>query len=187
MTSNGVISWLRPNRLTGQITLLILVSIVTFQTIMIVMFHVLDVEGRRQIVDQSDFIASVILALDAAPLSERNALLSGFSRAMPYVNVLIQSARPTGAGSPEDGEENFDNESRQISSLLWDGVDAFNASNATNGAQDAIAVQLRKGGYVVLSIAQHRKPPRSVWRWLWEAEPGEPFILPPGRAPPFPS
>lgn len=179
MTPNGVISWLRPSRLTGQITLLILVSIVTFQTIMIVTFHVLDIEGRRQIVHQSDFIASVILALDAAPLSERNALLSGFSRATPYVNVSIQSERPTGAASPEGGEENSDNESRQISSLLWDGVDAFNASNATNGAQDAIAVQLRKGGYALLSIAQHRKPQRSVWRWLWEDEPGEPFILTP--------
>lgn len=170
--------FLRPNRLAVQITLLILVSIITFQSLMIVLFHILDVEGRRHIVDQRDFVADVILALDAAPIPERGALVTDLLRATPYVNISLTESRPSGL-LRSAGEDDPDNERKQIISLLWRGADAFEASDAANGVEDAIAVQLRKGGYALVSIAQHEKPPRSVWRWLWEDEPGEPFILTP--------
>lgn len=68
MTSGRLLRRLQPGRLAGQITFLILASIVCFQTVVLIAFHVLDVEGRRHIVDQSDFIASIILAVDAAPI-----------------------------------------------------------------------------------------------------------------------
>lgn len=178
MNFERVPQFLKPNRLTFQITLLILVSIVTFQSIMIVLFHILDVEGRRHIIDQRDFIAGVILALDAASVSERETLVSDLLRATPYVNITISDGRPQAIASSVD-EEDADNENRQIISLLWRGADAFEAPDVPNAVDDAIAVQLRKGGYALVSIAQHEKPPRSVWRWLWEDEPGEPFILTP--------
>lgn len=178
MNFERVPQFLKPNRFAFQITLLILVSIVTFQSIMIVLFHILDVEGRRHIVDQRDFIAGVILALDAAPMSERDALVSDLMRATPYVNITLSESRPRAVAASVDAED-ADNENRQIISLLWQGADAFEASDVVNAVDDAIAVQLRKGGYALVSIAQHEKPPRSVWRWLWEDEPGEPFILTP--------
>jgi signal transduction histidine kinase len=167
----------RPNRLAVQITLLILFSIVIFQSLMIVLFHVLDVEGRRHIVDQRDFVAEVILALDAAPVPERGALVTDLLRATPYVNVTLTEQRPGPARSA--GDDDPDNERNQVISLLWQGADAFKAPDTANGVEDGIAVKLRKGGYALVSIAQHEKPPRSVWRWLWEDEPGEPFILTP--------
>lgn len=166
------------NRLTVQITLLILISIVLFQSIMIVLFHVLDVEGRRHIVDQRDFIASVVLALDAAPVAERDELLAGVSRAAPYVNISILDARPPHVARAADSEDP-DNEILQTISLLWKDADAFEAPDTRNNIDDALAIRLRKGGYALVSIAQHQKPPRSVWRWLWEDEPEEPFILTP--------
>ena len=177
MISRGF-PWRLPlNRLAVQVTLLILVSIVTFQSIVIVMFHVLDVEGRRHIVGQSDFIASVILALDVAPLSERSNIVSAFSHAAPYANIAIQDSRPAIADASINGDEIFDNEIRQINSLLWDGAGAFKVASSAPGAHGVLAVELHKGGYAVISIAQHQKPPRSVWRWLWQPEPSEPFIV----------
>ncbi|MEF3365365.1 ATP-binding protein [Methylocystis sp. 9N] len=177
MTSR-VFSWRLPlKRLAVQITLLILVSIVAFQTIVIVMFHVLDVEGRRHIVDQSDFIASVIVAIDVADVSQRAHVLSEFSRAAPYANIAIVEARPPFVDPlDDDSEDSFDNEIKQVAALLWDDADVF---RAVSPQHELLAVGLRKGGYALISIAQHRKPPRSVWRWLWQDEPGEPFILTP--------
>jgi signal transduction histidine kinase len=178
MIFGGLLHFPKPRRLAFQITLLILVSIVTFQSIMIILFHLLDVEGRRHIVDQRDFIAGVILALDAAPILERNALVSDLLRAAPYVNISITEIPPK-SPTRDTGEDDSDNEYRQIISLLWTDADAYEARDPANGVDEAIAVRLRKGGYALVSIAQHEKRPRSVWRWLWEDEPGEPFILTP--------
>lgn len=167
---------LQPDRLAGQITFLILVSIVSFQTVVLVTFHVLDVEGRRHIVDQTDFIASVILALDAAPYDARPDLTAEFARAVPFANIHIQNARPTPV---EVDDREFANEIRNIHSDLWPSADVFAVAAPGDGGPGVMAVSLRKGGYALISITQHRKPPRSVWRWLWQPEPGTPFLLTP--------
>jgi signal transduction histidine kinase len=167
---------LQPDRLAGQITFLILVSIVSFQTVVLVTFHVLDVEGRRHIVDQTDFIASVILALDAAPYDARQDLLTEFARAVPFANIHVQGERP--AAIDVDDRE-FANEIRLIHTDLWPAADVFAAAAPGDRGPGIMAVALRKGGYALISISQHRKPPRSVWRWLWQPEPGTPFLLTP--------
>lgn len=167
---------LHPDRLAGQITLLILVAIVLFQTVVLVSFHVLDVEGRRHIVGQTDFVASLILALDAAPPAARQRLLSDFSRAAPFANIHLQNERPT---SVDVEDRVFANEIRVIHAGLWPDADVFASSGPGRGAPGVLAVALRKGGYALISISQHRKPPRSVWRWLWQPDPGTPFLLTP--------
>lgn len=164
------------DRLASQITLLILIAIVCFQTIVLVTFHVLDVEGRRHIVDQTDFVASIVLALDAAPVSDRGNLLSGFSHAVPFASIHLRSERPK-AVELEDRE--FISEIRRVRSDLWPEADIFAAAAPGDDAPGVMAVALRKGGYALISIFQHRKPPRSVWRWLWQPEPGTPFLLTP--------
>jgi signal transduction histidine kinase len=167
---------LQPDRLAGQITLLILVSIVSFQTIVLVTFHVLDVEGRRHIVDQTDFVASVILALDAAPVEAREQLLSDLSHAVPFANIHRRASRPASV-DPDDRE--FSREIELIRADLWPKAEIFAAVAPGDGGPGVLAVALRKGGYALVSITQHRKPPRSVWRWLWDPEPDMPFLLTP--------
>ncbi|PPD44033.1 MAG: histidine kinase [Methylocystis sp.] len=167
---------LQPDRLAGQITLLILVAIVTFQTIVLVTFHVLDVEGRRHIVDQTDFVASIILALDAAPLDARDHLLREFAHAVPFANIHILNERPP---SIEAEDRGFLNEVRLIHTDLWAGSDVFAVADPSSNNPGIMAVGLRKSGYALVSISQHRKPPRSVWRWLWQPDPGTPFLLTP--------
>jgi signal transduction histidine kinase len=176
MTLRRVMRRLGPDRLAGQITLLILVSIVTFQTIVLVTFHVLDVEGRRHIVDQTDFIASIILALDAAPVEARHELLAEFTRAAPFANIHVQETPPLPV---EIEDREFSNEIRLVHVDLWTDADVFGAAEPSDSAPGVMAIALRKGGYALVSISQHRKPPRSVWRWLWQPEPGTPFLLTP--------
>ncbi len=172
----SMVARLEPDRLAGQITLLILGAIVTFQTIVLVAFHLLDVEGRRHIVDQTDFVASIILAVDAAPMGARGDLLAEFAHAVPFANIHIESARPA---SVEPDNREFANEIRAIHSDLWKDAEVFAASAPGAVAPGVLAVGLRKGGWALISIYQHRKPPRSVWRWFWQPEPGTPFFLTP--------
>lgn len=178
MNSTRVPWRFRLNKLAVQITLLILVSIVAFQTIVIGMFHVF---GRRHIVDQGDFIASIVLALDVAPLAERGAVISALSRAVPYANIEIEESRPKAADSSTGGGDlAFDNEIRHIDSLLWNGADVFKVAGSAPGDYGVLAVELHKGGYATISIAEHQKSPGSIWRWLWQHAEDEPFILTPG-------
>lgn len=174
MNSTSVPWHFRLNKLAVQITLLILVSIVAFQTIVIGMFHVF---GNRHIVDQGDFIASIILALDIAPLSDRANIISELSRAVPYANIEIQESRPPAANSSAGTDLAFDNEIRHIDSLLWDGADVFKVASSAPGDYGVLAVELHKGGYATVSIAQHQKSPGSIWRWLWQHAEDEPIIL----------
>lgn len=176
MTLGRLLRRLQPDRLAGQITFLILASIVCFQTVVLIAFHVLDVEGRRHIVDQSDFVASIILAVDAAPVGAREALLDEYARAVPFANLHLLNGRPV-AVDVDDRE--FLNEIRMVQSDLWSGADVLAAAPPTDRSPGAMAIGLRKGGYALVSISQHRKPPRSVWRWLWQPEPGTPFLLTP--------
>ncbi|MBM3552034.1 MAG: HAMP domain-containing protein [Alphaproteobacteria bacterium] len=175
MNSTRVPWRFRLNKLAVQITLLILMSIVAFQTIVIGMFHVF---GRRHIVDQGDFIASIIVALDVAPLSDRDNVMSTLSRAVPYANIEIHDSRPKAADSSTGGGDlAFDNEIRHIDSLLWEGADVFKVAGSAPGDYGVLAVELHKGGYATISIAQHQKSPGSIWRWLWQHAEDEPFIL----------
>ena len=178
MNSTRVPWRFRLNKLAVQITLLIFVSIIAFQMIVIGMFHVF---GRRHIVDQADFIASIIIALDIAPLSERANVVAEFSRAVPYANIDIQEWRPKAASSSMGGGDlAFGNEIRRIDSLLWNGADVFEVENSDQGDYGILAVELHKGGYATVSILQHQKSPGSIWRWLWQHAEDEPFILTPG-------
>ncbi len=176
MTIRGLLLRLQPDRLAGQITLLILVAIVTFQTIVLVTFHVLDVEGRRHIVDQTDFVASIILALDAAPIEARSHLLAEFAHAVPFANIHITESAPPNV---EVEDRSFRNEVRLTHTDLWAGSQVFAVAEPGPDNPGIMAVGLRKGGYALVSISQHRKPPRSVWRWLWQPDPGTPFLLTP--------
>lgn len=176
MTFGRLLRRLQPDRLAGQITFLILASIVCFQTVVLIAFHVLDVEGRRHIVDQSDFIASIILAVDAAPVDARGSLLAEYAHAIPFANIHLVEGRPATA---DVDDREFINEIRMVHDDLWPAAEVFAASPPGDLAPGVMAIGLRKGGYALVSISQHRKPPRSVWRWLWQTEPGTPFLLTP--------
>ncbi|MGD9657804.1 MAG: ATP-binding protein [Methylocystis sp.] len=175
MNSTRVPWHFRLNKLAVQITLLILVSIIAFQIIVVGMFYVF---GRRHIVDQGDFIATIIVALDVAPRSERANVISALSHAVPYANIAIEESRPPAAvSSTGGGDLAFDMEIRHIDSLLWDGADVFEVAGSAPGDYGVLAVELHKGGYATISISQHQKSPGSIWRWLWQHAEDEPFIL----------
>ena len=53
----------------------------------------------------------------------------------------------------------------------------FKVDSSTPEDYGVLAVELHKGGYATVSIAEHQKSPGSIWRWLWQHADDEPFIL----------
>ncbi|QGM96143.1 sensor histidine kinase [Methylocystis parvus] len=164
---------LRPDHLLGQISLLILGSIVAYQLVIVVILHAMESEGRRHYVSEADFITGLLLALDSVPVTERNALINKVHFAAPYAVISIRGDRPEAL---DTREPIFEAEIRRINAHLTSPEKAF-ATAPLHNAHDTLALPLEKGGYAIISVAQHRKPSRLLWRWLWEPEPHYPFYM----------
>jgi len=169
-----------PKNLVGQISLLIIISILLFQAIIILIFHSLDREGRRHQVDQSDFIASAIIALDSVPLERKEHVVSKLKSAAPYANIIIQKDAP-----PLKENSNFDfaQEIERVNAHLSSLERAYVAQPPKDDDPGVLAVRLLDESYALISIAQHRKPPRSLLGWFLKPGPKLPFFLSPwGRS-----
>ncbi len=173
MALSDFIRRLRPDHLLGQITLLILGSIVVYQLVIVLLLHVMESEGRRHYVSEADFLTGVLLALDSAPVSERGALVQKIHFAAPYTSIAICSDKPAAL---ETKEPIFESEIRRINAHLISGAKAFETTPLHN-VQDTLALPLEKGGYAVVSVAQHRKPSRLLWRWFSEPEEQYPIFM----------
>ncbi|WP_363349304.1 HAMP domain-containing sensor histidine kinase [Methylocystis echinoides] len=173
MALSDIIRRLRPDHLLGQISLLILGSILAYQLVIVVMLHVMESEGRRHYVSEADFLTGVLVALDSAPPEERETIIHKIHFAAPYTSIVVSDAKPVPF---ETTEPVFSAEIRRINAHLTGAAKAF-ATAPLNAAHDTLALELEKGGYALVSVAQHRKPPRLLWRWLWEPEPSYPFFF----------
>ncbi|WP_442756596.1 ATP-binding protein [Methylocystis sp. JAN1] len=173
MIPSDLLRRLRPDHLLGQISLLILGSIVVYQILIVVMLHVMEAEGRRHYVSEADFLTGVLLALDSVPASERGALIQKIHFAAPYANIVIRDDQPV---AMQMDEPIFAAEIRRVNAHLAGATKAF-ATTPLHNKHDTLALALEKGGYAVVSIAQHRKPSRLLWRWLSEPEPRYPFLM----------
>ena len=174
MRFGEVLDRLRPSHLVGQIALITFAAVVIYQFVIVVMFHVLDVEGKRHYVSEADFITSVFLALDAAPESSRARLIEEIKTATPYTNVLLVENPPT---QEEAKDPVIKTELARLKSHLWPKADVYLGSEHFRDTLGSFVLKLRNGGYAVIAISQHKKPSRLLWRWAWEPEPDVPFFL----------
>ncbi len=173
MVLSDIARRLRPDHLLGQISLLILGSIVAYQLVIVLMLHVMESEGRRHYVSEADFLTGVLIALDSAPPAEREAIIHKIRFAAPYTNIAIRAEKPAPL---QTDEPVFAAEIGRINSHLTGASKAY-ATAPFHATHDTLALELERGGYALVSVAQHRKPSRLLWRWLWEPEPTYPFLL----------
>lgn len=112
------------------------------------------VEGdpRRDPGGPVDFNASYILAIDLAPVSERQNILSDLANLMPWSTFAIMEDRPDPAGADEPAPE-LD----ALRSHLWPQAEVYLAAASSSYARTAV-VALRKGGYVLVRALQPPQP-----------------------------
>ena len=144
---------LRPDHLAGQIALLILAAIVMFHLTLTTIQHFTNPDGRPPIIEPGEFIASALLAIDAAPVSERSDVLAVLAKAAPWVSFAV---RDQAADFPADSADSTD--LADLKSRIWAGARVA-ASNAIDTRGEAIVVALRKGGYAVATTLEPRLSP----------------------------
>jgi len=158
---------LRPDHLAGQIALLILAAIVMFHLTLTTIQHFTNPDGRPPIIEPSEFIASALLAIDAAPVSERSDVLAALARAAPWANFVVrdQPGDIPAVGASADLDV--------LRSRLWAGARVVAASRATDTRGGAIVVALRNGGYAVATTLE---PRRSLWASMSSTQNGAPTL-----------
>jgi len=152
----GFLRRLRPDHLAGQIALLLLAAIVMFHLTLTTILHFSNPDGRPPIIEPGEFIASALLAIDVAPVSERPDVLAALGKAAPWAKFTLQEqaadfSAPNGAGG-----SNLD----ELKSRLWPGARIFASAKSTDKRGGAISVELRKGGY---AVATTLAPRQSLW------------------------
>ena len=143
---------LRPDHLAGQIALLILAAIVLFHMTFTTIRYFGSSEGRPALVSPSELIASALVAIDAAPTSERTNVVAALAKATPWASFSVQ----TSAENILQGNESHELDFNELKSRLWTGAHVFVASMATGKQGGSIYVPLRKGGYAVATFDPRR-------------------------------
>jgi signal transduction histidine kinase len=159
---------LRPDHLAGQIALLILAAIVMFHLTLTTIQHFGNRDGRPPIIEPSEFIASALLAIDAAPVSERSDILAALGRAAPWSNFAVRD-QPGDIPAVSTASADLD----ELRSRLWADARVVAASKATDKRGGAIVVALRKGGYAVATTLE---PRRSLWASMSLTQKGAPTL-----------
>lgn len=165
---------LRPNYLVGQIAILTMVALLLSHLFILIMFHVLDIEGRRHYVSESAFIASMFYSLDATPQNNRGMLIEEITKAFPYANIVLVKEPPNRKDLQDPVVKA---ELDRLHSNLWRSANVYTSSQRFRDTLGSFVLELRDGEYAVIAISQHKKPSRLLWRWAWEPEPDLPFFL----------
>lgn len=148
-----MIAWLgpfRPDRMAGQVAILVLAAILLFHFSIVVTSDLSDPQRRRPIVDPADVIASAVVALDAAGPERRQDVLARLAQAAPWVNLTVRTASPPGW---RRGEGNSDG--RRIAARLGDGDLLEPPDSRDRGELYAIA--LKGGGVLIVDIPEPRR------------------------------
>jgi signal transduction histidine kinase len=145
----------RPDHLAGQLAILILVAIVFFHVSVTIAVRLFDLEPPSHLGKSAEVSASYLLAIDLAPVSERQHLISEFSRVTPWATFSIRDDRPDAIQSTEPiTAADF------LRKHLWPDADAFLLRASPNTGIVAVAVALRKGGYAIVSTGRSRGAPQ---------------------------
>jgi len=94
-------------------------------------------------------MASSLLAIDLAQVSERQNVLSDLAHVTPWASFTIQDERPAAARPSEQAPE-----LNILRAHLWPQADIYMASTPSKGTSQPVVIALRKGAYALVSASQ---------------------------------
>jgi signal transduction histidine kinase len=151
---------LRPDRLAGQIALLILVAMVLFQLVLIGGQALEGRNGRPPFPTVYDGLSSAILAVDLAPPERRAEALETLAKISHWSRLRIVEAPPAerrDAGGASDLSE--------FATRLWPGARLYLAQATNARGENDVVVALRQSGYLVVAAEMPRRPPGPGGPW----------------------
>ncbi len=143
---------LRPDHLAGQIALLILAAIILFHVALTTLQHMGASERQRPFVEPNELLASALLAIDSAEVSDRAQVVAAFSKVAPWAKFALRDSPPEGLTEGVAGAE-----LEELRARLWDSAHIFAGRRPGEKGAGEIGAALRKGGYIVAAIPAPRR------------------------------
>ena len=163
----GFLRRLCPDRLAGQIVLLIFAALVLFQIALSVMQRFYPHEGRFPALDPYATLAAAILAVDLSPPERRDAALAGLAKSVPWAKLQLDETPPARRTGPDASDD-----LSEIERKLWPGVQLYTTQDSNAVGDGSLVVALRQGGCLTISTMGPRRPPFPAWsaNWLTRVE-----------------
>jgi signal transduction histidine kinase len=154
---------LRPDHLAGQIAMLVLAAIVLFHLVSTIQ-HSGVFEPRPVLVEPREAIASGVLALDAAALSERKTVITALAKTTPWLKFSVSDQDPPSIADAEAKS------AEAVKALLWDGARVAALPESDETRFGGLAVALHKGGVALVAPTERRATEENptLWRRLVE-------------------
>jgi signal transduction histidine kinase len=157
----------------GQISFILLGTVLLYQFAAVAILQALEVEGRRHYVSEADFVTGILVSLNGAPVPKRENQAKEIMLSAPYVQIALQEQAPQAARS---NDPVVDAEISRINEHLRGSLTVFPAV-APDRSDESFAAMFPDGGYCLVSIDQERKPAKLLWRWITDPEPAVPLLL----------
>lgn len=141
-----------PDKLAGQIAILMFAAIAFFQTVVTTTYLFSDPAWRLQIVQPSEVIANAVLAVDTAEAAQRQEVLDTLARNSPWMRIAIQPDPPANAAFVED-----DSPLSLIPRRLWPHATVLAAPGENGIVPDTFAIPLRGDGYAIVTVLEPRR------------------------------
>ncbi len=149
-----------PDRLAGQIALLIFAALVLFQIVLVAVHSFQSRSGRPPFPVPYDALANEILAVDVASRDARATILEDLARSSPWAKLRIDDTPPDHRFDKEDGERERDRAA--LAKRLPPDIRVYLAQEAHDRGESNFVVALRQGGFLVISPDIPLEPPGGV-------------------------
>ncbi|MFT4096177.1 MAG: ATP-binding protein [Rhodoblastus sp.] len=144
--------WLRPDSLAAQIALVLFVAIALFQIVVTSAYFITAPPPRPDVVEPAEIVASAVTAIDLAAPERRTATIAELGRAAPWLKFVLTDKAPAGSQiAPDSGAGNL------VRNRLWPGAVVRTPREKMALPDSDFAIELRKGGYLVVAILEPRR------------------------------
>ncbi|ARN82645.1 ATP-binding protein [Methylocystis bryophila] len=149
-----------PDRLAGQIAMLILVALVLFQFVLTGLQTLETRNGRLPFPTVYEVLSSAILAVDLAPPERREEALQTLAKTAHWSSLRIVMAPPA-----EWRDANFRDDLSEFATRLWPGARVYLAQETNARGEHDVVVALRQGDYLIAAAELRRRPPGAGGPW----------------------
>ncbi len=144
--------WLRPDSLGAQIALVLFVAIALFQVVVTSTYLFTEPDVRPEIVEPSEMIATAVTAIDVVLPERRGEAIAEFHRVAPWLKFTTVDKAPAGSRVASGSGA-----AELIRKRLWQGATVRVPIVKMAKPDSDFAVELRKGGFLVVAIAEPRR------------------------------
>lgn len=144
--------WLRPDSLGVQVALVLFAAIALFQVVVASTFLFTDPDSRLGVVEPSEIVASAVTAIDAVLPERRAETIADMQRITPWLRFTVVESAPSGSRvAAATGAAEL------IRNRLWPDAVVRVPSVKMAKTDSDFAIELRKGGYLVIAITEQRR------------------------------